>query len=1006
MISKKMKQVAGVVCAVIFGMITPLSNIGEVEVNAAETSYLTNGSFEESIWSGNTWSLSCDWNYVSEGRQTADEYLTIPDGSYMQKFWINENAPSTQYVTLTQKIKYLPAGTYVISGKTMGDPQVQANFYTQEEKGSTTSVSGWNTWKTFRMEFTLTQAKSNYEIGICLAGSKSTTVAVDGVSLTEAKAVQPVTSTINVKKVTGMGEDFIKGVDISSYISELDSGVVFKDWNGQKLSQQGFFQLLKDCGVNYVRIRIWNNPYNGNGSGYGGGNNDLSKARTIGKLATSAGMKVLIDFHYSDFWADPGKQNAPKAWRNYSVSQKASAINSFTSDSLRTLLNDGVNVGMVQIGNETNNGMAGETNIANKCTLYKAGCSAVRSIANAFNKEIQIAIHYTNPETAGRFSSYASSLSQYNVDYDVFATSYYPYYHGSLSNLTSVLSSIAATYHKKVMVAEVSYAYTYEDGDGHTNTVTQSNASSMNYPVSVQGQANAVRDVMQAVADVGDAGIGVFYWEPAWIPVGVYQKNSTNALSVLTSNKQKWERYGSGWASSYAGEYENDAATWYGGSSWDNQAMFDFTGKPLASLNVFRYAVTGAYAPKLVDSIETELSATVESNQNISLPQTVQVIYNDGTSEQVHVSWNGQELQTARNSGIGTYVIYGTAAANGTTYPILCNLSIIRPNLLTNPGFENGTNGWDIRGNGVEVKDDASNVRSGNYCLKFWDEKMQNYDVFQRVTGLAPGSYQLSAFLQGGDGGSNSSFVLYADSNGKRYEARTSISSWQQWENPSVKEIYVGNDGTLTVGVSVSAAANAWGAWDDFYLCKLGDGVPSNPPATSPPAISPTTASPTPVNSPSPVPSPSAEVSNPPAVSQSPVTSGALPKVTVTTDLQGNCILQNYSITGNGNGSVDLSKIKIRFYFEKEGSKSQVILCDSAGAQFNQAPWYQDVTSKITGAVGNGYVELGCGTALDISSGKLQMTVRIHQDDWSSYQGLKAGKTEIYYAGSLIEMIE
>lgn len=739
-------------------------------MNAADSNYITNGSFEESIWNKNTWSLSCNWNYVSESRQTADDYLTIPDGQYMEKFWINGNAKETQYICLTQKISYLPAGTYVLSGKTMGDPKVQTNFYTQDAKGDTVTVGGWNTWKKFTMEFNLTQAKYNYEIGICLAGGASTTVAVDNISLVKAEAVQPVTGTVNVAKVTGMSDDFLKGVDISSYISEIDSGVTYKDWNGQTLSNQGFFDFLKSAGVNAVRIRVWNNPYNGSGAGYGGGNNDLEKAKILGKLATNAGMKVLIDFHYSDFWADPGKQSAPKAWKNYSVSQKASAITSFTSDSLRSLLSAGVDVAMVQVGNETNNGMCGESNIANKCTLYRAGCTAVRSVANAYGKKIEIAIHYTNPETSGRYTSYASYLRQYNVDYDVFATSYYPFWHGTLSNLTNVLSEVANTYQKKVMVAEVSYAHTLEDGDGHENTISAKDASSMSYPATVQGQTTVVRDVMQAVADVGDAGIGVFYWEPAWIPVGVYQKNASNAASILASNRQKWQQYGSGWASSYAGEYESDATTWYGGSSWDNQAMFDFTGKPLASLNVFRYVDTGAIAQNPVESKAPENSqAPVESKA------------------------------------------------------------------------------------------------------------------------------------------------------------------------PEISQAPV--------------------------------------------------------------------VSETPVISQAPSYAGAAPQVSVTTNLQGNTILQNYTITTNGKGSVDLSKVKIRFYYTKSGNKKQVVACDSAGAQLSQAPWYQDVTANVSGVSESDYVEIACDKSLDLSYGTLQMTVRIHQEDWSAYEELKAGRTEVYYGDELVQTI-
>jgi arabinogalactan endo-1,4-beta-galactosidase len=560
------------------------------------------------------------------------------------------------------------------------------------------------------------------------------------------------------------------------------------------------------------------------------------------------------------------------------------------------------------------------------------------------------------------------------------------------------------------MVAEVSYAYTLEDGDGHENTVTKKDVSSLSYPATVQGQANVVRDVMQAVADVGTAGLGVFYWEPAWIPVGVYQKNASNAASVLASNKQKWQTYGSGWASSYAGEYESDAASWYGGSSWDNQAMFDFTGKPLASLNVFRLAGSGAVAPKLVDSIEDELTVTGELGKNITLPQSIRVAYNNGTAEYKTVAWNSQELQSAIAKGLGNYIIHGTASANGTAYSIICNLSIIRPNLLANPGFESGSSNWSISGNGVSVQKEASNVRNGEACLKFWDDKNMTFQATQTVRGLTSGYYEFSGYLQGGDAGNNSRFVLFADSNGQHYEEASKVSSWQEWENPCVKRIYVGKDGTVTVGVSVLAVANAWGSFDDFYLCKVGD-VAVSAPSPSPIASKTPAVSPTPVvsNAPSPSPAPIASkapaISPSPAVSKAPSVSGAAPKVTVTSNLQGNTVLQNYSVTGNGKGSIDLSKIKIRFHYTKNDSKKLLVACDSAGAQLSKAPWYQDLTSCVSGSCASDYVEIGCNKELDLANGTAQMTIRIYQEDWSGFSGFAAGKTEVYYDGELVEVI-
>ena len=305
-----------------------------------------------------------------------------------------------------------------------------------------------------------------------------------------------------------------------------------------------------------------------------------------------------------------------------------------TYDSLKKLIKAGVNVGMVQVGNETNNGIAGETNWENRCKLFNAGSKAVRDI----DKDILVALHFTNPERSGNYASIAATLDKYEVDYDVFASSYYMFWHGTTTNLTSVLKNIADTYHKKVMVAETSYAYTMEDGDGHGNTIAKESDLVSGYPASVQGQANVVRDVMAAVANVGSAGIGTFYWEPAWTPVQVYDAEAENAKEVLAENKELWKEKGSGWASSYAGEYDpKDAGNWYGGSAWDNQAMFDFEGHPLTSINVFKYVGTGAKAPLAVDSADN-VEITVNLGDTITIPEKVTVHYNDNTTSVYQLS--------------------------------------------------------------------------------------------------------------------------------------------------------------------------------------------------------------------------------------------------------------------------------------------------------------------------------------------------------------------------------
>ena len=377
--------------------------------------------------------------------------------------------------------------------------------------------------------------------------------------------------------------DPFKGVDVSSVISLENSGVRFCDRNGR---EQDIFVTLAQAGVNTVRVRVWNDPYNSStGANYGGGICDRGVAVQIAKRCAAAGLKLLVDFHYSDFWADPGKQKAPKAWANYSVGQKAQAIYDFTYDTLREIGQTGAEIAMVQVGNETTTGMCGillsdydwsDTGWNDLASLFNAGARAVR----AYSRDTLVVLHFTNPEKASNMSYLAKMLSQTNVDYDVFATSYYPYWHGTLDNLTAVLTSVSQTYGKQVMVAETSWLRTFDDIDGFANTIKTADdlGEYVSYDVSTDGQSAFLHDLFSAVAAVPDGkGIGVFYWEPAWLPVG----------SNSVTNRSIWETYGSGWAAQAAGEYDSSAAEWYGGSCVENESLFSPEGVPLDSLYVF-----------------------------------------------------------------------------------------------------------------------------------------------------------------------------------------------------------------------------------------------------------------------------------------------------------------------------------------------------------------------------------------------------------------------------------
>lgn len=392
---------------------------------------------------------------------------------------------------------------------------------------------------------------------------------------------------IYVEPITFQRPDFIKGMDVSSVIALEQSGVRFKNAQGEP---EDLFKILSDHGVNTIRVRVWNDPYDSDSNGYGGGNNDVKKAAEIGRRAAANSMKLLVDFHYSDFWADPSKQKAPKEWDGLSLDKKAEKIYDFTLSSLRTIAAAGADIAMVQVGNETTSGIAGEYGEAAMAELFRSGAKAVR----AFDETVLVALHFTNPERTDTMKYFADFLNRRNVDYDVFATSYYPYWHGSLSNLTAVFNYVADTYGKYTMVAETSYAYTLADSDGHPNTVSQWNnnrGDNLLWDFSEQGQAEAVRAVMNAVNEVhGGKGLGVFYWEGAWITVGDTSSLSGAAYNArLEQNKALWNSCGSGWASVYAGDFDpDDAGLWYGGSAVDNQAFFGPDGTVLSSLSVFK----------------------------------------------------------------------------------------------------------------------------------------------------------------------------------------------------------------------------------------------------------------------------------------------------------------------------------------------------------------------------------------------------------------------------------
>ena len=603
-----------------------------------------------------------------------------------------------------------------------------------------------------------------------------------------------------VKKVDNYKDNFINGMDVSQVISLENSGVKYYNFDGE---EEDVLKILSDNGINYIRVRVWNNPYDREGNGFGGGNCTIDTAVELGKRATKYGMKLLVDFHYSDFWADPSKQMCPRAWLEMTIDEKALALYQYTKESLQKLKDANVDVGMVQIGNETNNGLAGETTWYNRTILMKKASEAIREVT----PKAKIAVHFANPEKAGSYQNYASKLNYYNLDYDIFASSYYPYWHGSLENLQTVLDEISDTYNKDTLVVETSYAYTTKDTDSFSNTISDGGSVDKPYPYTIQGQASEIRDIIQTVCNM-KRGIGVFYWEGAWISVG----------DNYEENLSKWEQYGSGWASSYSYIYDpEDAGKYYGGSAVDNQAFFDENGKALESLKVWSLCENGNEVARKADAIE-DTNLIFDLNGEISFPTKVKAVMNDGSKEELDVTWENIDINTLKNGGVKKYSFTGTAGG------MIANLyiSMIEYNYIKNYSFEDGDSNWII--NDISKRNEEStDSLTGTKHVHFWSSGTDNveFSVEQNISNLPNGKYKYSISIMGGDCG-DTDIYLYVKVNGEIIAKKAlTINGYGNWDTEVTDPFEYTEGAEIVVGIYVKCKGEGNGAWgkiDDALL--------------------------------------------------------------------------------------------------------------------------------------------------------------------------------------------
>ena len=594
---------------------------------------------------------------------------------------------------------------------------------------------------------------------------------------------------VQVNPIENLSTDFIKGADVS-IMPELErNGTKFYD-NG--IEQDGL-TILKNHGVNWIRVRIWNNPYVVGPEGVGGGNTDEAKAIEMAKRAKALGMKVLVDFHYSDFWVDPGQQKKPDAWKNDSGDKLVDDVYAYTAKVMQDFNAQGVTPDMVQVGNELNNGMLWpEAQLTEDnpngykflAKLLNAGLQAVHD--NDKDNKVKTMIHLAGVDVNLYHTFFDNLIVKNKVnDFDIIGMSFYPFWHGTMDDLKNTMNDVSAKYNKDVIAVETAFGYTLEDADFEKNNFGTNEEKVGGYKATVQGQATGLRDVMATVASVNDnRGLGIFYWAPDWV----------------INEKVGWKSNG-------------------GGNGWDNLTLFDTKGNALESMDTFNLVSdpNNQYIEPQVTAINTVDVKDVSLYSNVDLPQTVGVVYSNDAVKNMSVKWDVAKPIFAKP---GNYTISGTV--EGLEQKAIANIEVKnKMNLVLNGNFENETlNGWDIVGDSsaINLAWNQGDVRD-KCAMHYWNNKPFNVIIKQKLKGLSDGKYTLSCWTQGN--GLASKYQLFVKQNGVEMTTDIKDDGWNRWHQTSIKNIEVKN-GEVEIGFILNGRPDTWGSIDDieFYVQK------------------------------------------------------------------------------------------------------------------------------------------------------------------------------------------
>lgn len=553
-------------------------------------------------------------------------------------------------------------------------------------------------------------------------------------------------------------QDFYKGMDISFVPQCMDEGMTVRDFDGKPIHP---LALAKKYGVNSIRLRLWNEPENvPESKGYC----SLKHTMELAEQVKAEGLGFLLDFHYSDFWADPGQQRKPKAWEKLHGEALEEAVFCFTRDTLNALKEKGLLPDMVQIGNEIRSGLLfpdGELpDYDGMVKLVNAGIRGAREAAG--EEEMQIMIHL---DQGGRYlflkDWFDNAFAHGLMDFDIIGLSYYPFWHGTFMDLKNTMERLSQDFGKPIIVAETAHAWR----KSRKGFIDEAQERIAGIPATPQGQKKVLDMVMNITASLPEnRGLGIYYWEPLCVP-----------------------RPGEGgWS--------------------ENMGILDENGQVMEAVKAFLFTREQA-CPEKAAKIYAPSRQTILTGTEPDLPEEVSVLYYDGTLRRHKVWWENADIIYSP----GNYSLTGSldGISEKTYLEVQVTDSIEeRENLVQDSNWDEGLTAWKI-----EKSDEKVQVL---FCPEMTEpfpappvnalrvEAPMNFEftVSQSLNLQNAGKYRLKVMYRGVDT-TNVDVRLFLESGGVRRDTviHPTDDGWTEHELSGVEC----SAGRITFGIRMAA---------------------------------------------------------------------------------------------------------------------------------------------------------------------------------------------------------